>query len=126
MFYRSGCKDRLTCDARKGNEPIKVNPCDADTLRGITYTSDGRIKSSDPQIDEDLNERLNLNGEYSPFPENRKRVLESLIFEVNKRRGTGDISLYCKRKLDKILAMEDPKIPYVGMIIWWLKRHIKD
>lgn len=89
--------------------------------------SDGKIKSSDPKIDEDLNERLNLNREYSPFPENRKRVLESLIFEVNKRRGTGDISLYCKRKLDKIdkiLEMEDPKIPYVGILIWWLKRHI--
>ena len=41
-----GNKEGLTCDARRGNEPIKVNPCDADTLRGITYMSSGRIQSS--------------------------------------------------------------------------------
>ena len=61
---------------------IKVNPCDESTLLGITYTSDGVIKSSDPMIDEDLNQRLNLNGEYSSLVENRKQVLESLIFDV--------------------------------------------
>lgn len=35
-------------------------------------------------IDEDLNQRLNLNGEYSSLVENRKQVLESLIFDVRK------------------------------------------
>ena len=49
-----GNKDGMTCDARRGNEPIKVNPCDVETLRGITYTSSGMIKSSDPKIDEVL------------------------------------------------------------------------
>ena len=74
-------------------------------------------------IDEDLNQRLNLNGEYSSLVENRKQVLESLIFDVRKKCGNGDISLYCRRRLDKILEMDDPKIPYVGILIWWLKKH---
>jgi len=52
-------------------------------------------------------------------------VLESLIFDVKKRCGNGDISLYCKRRLEKIQAMDDPKIPYVGILIWWLEKHIK-
>ncbi len=68
-----GCGDTggMTCDARRGNEPIKVNPCNANTLRGITYTSSGRIHSSDPDIDEDINKRLNLNSERNSLPENR-------------------------------------------------------
>jgi uncharacterized protein (TIGR02646 family) len=74
-----GNKEGMTCDARRGNEPIKVNPCNADTLRGITYTSSGRIQSSDPEIDEDLNERLNLNSESISLSENRKQVLQALI-----------------------------------------------
>lgn len=54
-----GCGNRelMTCDARRGNDSIKVNPCDAETLRGITYTSSGIIKSSDPDVDE---ERLSI------------------------------------------------------------------
>ena len=120
----SGCKERMTCDARRGNEPIKINPCDAATLRGITYTSTGKIQSSDPVIDEDINERLNLNSEISSLPENRKQVLQALIDDVRKKHGTGDISTYCRRKLEQIKNMDDPKVPYVGILIWWLEKHV--
>lgn len=118
-----GNEDGLTCDARRGNQRIKVNPCDADTLRGITYTSFGRIQSSDPEIDEDINERLNLNSESISLPENRKQVLQALIDDVRKNHGTGDISLYCRRKLEQIRNAGDPKMPYVGIMIWWLEKH---
>lgn len=121
-----GCGDKagLTCDASRGNEPIKVNPCDAETLKGITYTSLGRIQSSDVVIDEDINTRLNLNNEKISLPENRKQVLQTLIDAVRKNCGNGDISLYCRRKLERIRAVGDPKPPYVGIIIWWLEKHI--
>ena len=119
-----GCKERMTCDAHRGNQPIKVNPCDADTLRGITYTSSGKIQSSDPVVDKDINKRLNLNSDSSSLPENRKQVLQALIDDVRKKHGTGDISLYCRRKLEQIRDMEDPKMPYVGILIWWLEKHI--
>lgn len=118
-----GNKEGMTCDARRGNEPIKVNPCNADTLRGITYTSSGRIQSSDSEIDEDINERLNLNSESISLPENRKQVLQALIDDARKNHGTGDISGYCRRKLEQIRDAGDPKIPYVGIMIWWLEKH---
>lgn len=119
-----GNKEGLTCDARRGNAPIKVNPCDVETLRGITYTSTGRIQSSDSEIDEDINKRLNLNSESISLPENRKQVLQALIDDVRKNHGTGDISLYCRRKLEQIRSVDDPKMPYVGIMIWWLEKHI--
>lgn len=120
-----GCKEKLICDARKGNERITVNPCDADTLRGITYTASGRIQSSNPIIDEDLNERLNLNCDSASLPENRKRVLQALIEDIKRKREKGDITSYCKKKLENIKKMDDPKLPYVGILIWWLEKHSK-
>ena len=70
-----GRKDGLTCDARRGNEPIKINLYDAETLHGITYTSYGIIKSSDMEINEDISKRLNLNCNVISLSENRKQVL---------------------------------------------------
>ena len=83
---RRGCgsEEGMTCDARKGNSEIKVNPLDAKTLSGITYTANGKIKSSDPIIDEDINIRLNLNGETTSLSENRKQVLDSLLRDIKK------------------------------------------
>lgn len=120
-----GNRKGMTCDASRGNQPIKVNPCNAGTLRGITYTSTGMIKSSDPEIDEDLNERLNLNCESLSLPENRKRALQTMIDKIKKKHATGDISLYCRRELEKIKKMDDKKIPYVGILIWWLEKRAK-
>lgn len=119
-----GSKKNMTCDARKGNERIKVNPCEPNTLQGITYTSSGLIQSSDEEINADLNERLNLNCEQVSLPENRKQALKALIDDVSRNHAKGDISLYCRRKLDKIREMQDPKLPFVGILIWWLERHI--
>lgn len=120
-----GCGDKrnLTCDAKRGNEVLKVDPRNADTIHSISYTADGRIKSEDPVIDEDLNKRLNLNCEAVSLPENRKAVLNALIADIRKKGPKGDIKHYCKRRIDMIKAMDDEKIPFVGIIIWWLEKH---
>ena len=120
-----GCGDKrnLTCDAKRGNEVLKVDPRNADTIHNISYTADGRIKSEDPVIDEDLNKRLNLNCEAVSLPENRKAVLNTLIADIRKKGPKGEIKNYCKRRIDMIKAMDDEKIPFVGIIIWWLEKH---
>ena len=120
-----GCGDErsLTCDAKRGNKVLKVNPRNADTIYNISYTADGRIKSEDSVIDEDLNKRLNLNCATVSLPENRKAVLDALIEDIRKNGPKGDIKNYCKRRLDVIRSMDDKKIPFIGIIIWWLEKH---
>lgn len=118
-----GSKEGLTCDASRGNQLLKVNPCKADTLCGITYNSLGQIQSSDPDVDKDLNEKLHLNSEVISLPQNRKQALDVLIEDIKKHHGTGDISLYCKRRLEQIQTMKEPKPPFVGILIWWLSKH---
>lgn len=92
-----GSRENMTCDARRSNASLKVNPCDASTLRGITYTSKGKIQSSDPVIDMDINERLNLNSENSSLPENRKQALQALIDDISKNIEVSNImsNYYC-------------------------------
>jgi hypothetical protein len=29
----------------------------------------------------------------------------------------------CRRKLEQIRDAGDPKMPYVGIMIWWLEKH---
>ena len=121
-----GNKEWMTCDARKGNKRIKVNPCDVNTLIGISYTSNGIIISDNQEINEDINEKLNLNCSSVSLPENRKNVLQTFIEDVSKKCGDGDISSYCEKKLKEFRAKNDPQVPFVGIIIWWLEKHIKN
>lgn len=119
-----GNKEYTTCDAHRGNVPLKINPCNPDTINTIYYTSSGKIKSTDPVIDKDLDITLNLNSTHCSLPENRRRVLNELIQNIARTHPKGDISLYCKRRLEAFENETDPKTPYSGILIWWLKNHL--
>lgn len=113
----------LTCDKKRGNAPLTVNPLDAATLATISYTSDGKIKSSDPTINDDLNIRLNLNcsEEAVTLPENRKAMLDTiqeLVFQEE------DLLQACMDQLHIWENETDPKTPYIGIVIWWLREQI--
>lgn len=120
-----GCGDErnMTCDAHRKNKEIKVNPCDARTLSTITYSSQGLIKSTDRDIDGDLNIRLNLNCQALSLPENRKKVLDTMLMTIHKKYPNGDISQYCDTLIKKFEGIEDNKTPFVGILLFWLKKH---
>lgn len=115
-----------TCDARRGNKKLHVNPLDESTIREIEYRSTGIICSQNPEIDADLNDRLNLNCISLSLPETRKRVLDVLKRNMAKKGLKDDLSfqIYCKKQLQHYETQEK-KEPYVGILIWWLKKHIK-
>lgn len=117
-----GNKKNTTCDAHRGNSELKVNPCDYRTLQKISYRSDGRIFSSDKDINKDLNDILNLNCQAISLPENRKQVLNQLLLDIKKKCPKGDIKQYCNRKLQQ-LDNRDDKVPFEGILVWWLKEH---
>lgn len=43
--------------------------------------------------------------------------------KIRRKEPKGDIKHYCKRRLDTIKTMDDEKIPFGGIIIWWLEKH---
>lgn len=120
-----GCGDKrnLTCDAKRGNEILKVNPCVPDTLIGISYRANGEIFSTDAVVNEDLNKRLNLNCHAISLPQSRKAALNGLLKDIKKHHATGDIKIYCQRRLEELKQPQINKIPYVGILIDWLEKH---
>ncbi len=66
-----------TCDTKKGNTSLYLNPQNRIHIQSISYDSLGTIKSSDEKIDKDLNECLNLNNKYGYLVTNRKAALDS-------------------------------------------------
>lgn len=111
----------LTCDAHRENTEFKkINPCDASTLNSIEYEIDGTIKSDDSDVYYDLNETLNLN--YSQLKTERTTALNALMDDMNACLESGmDADLYAQTRLQTFGAETDPKTPYVGILVWYLK-----
>lgn len=117
-------KSKLTCDAKRGNRKLTVNPMDVNTLATIFYTEDGMIKSEDEVIDDDLNVGLNLNctKDAVQLPLERKKVLEVIQAEVYSDVENGiDPIESCSRLYDELSEIKDDKPPYIGISLWWLK-----
>ena len=120
------CDNELTCDKKRGNDPLTVNPLDESTLSTIFYKSNGEIGATDTTINNDLVSTLNLNCvKYSDLPAGRKAALEPIekyIEELN----SDDMLQECKSLLADYESETDPKTPYCGIIIWWLKSFVAE
>lgn len=117
-------KRYFTCDKKRENRVLTVNPLDAATLTSIYYLSDGTIKARDLEVDKDLNTTLNLNCNFEAVTlrDNRKAVLEAVQeYIVNQQ---GDFMEHCKEQLSFWENEGDPKTPFIGIAIWWLKEQI--
>lgn len=111
----------LTCDAHRGNiEFRKVNPCDERTLETIYYDVNGKIYAGDADVNIDLVDTLNLNCPSSPIVGERKSALDEIINDISNIEPE-DLSVYCATLLHGFENETNPKTPYVGIIIWYLK-----
>ena len=117
-------KRYFTCDKKRGDAPLKINPLDTETLETIYYLADGTIKSTDKDIDADINVRLNLNcdTEAVTLLKNRKAVLDEIQTDLLSQEG--DILQNCIEQLHIWESEPDPKTPYIGIAIWWLQEQI--
>lgn len=116
----------MTCDAIRGNKPLTVNPLDENTLKTIYYRNNGEIAAKDTVIEKDLVETLNLNCvKYSSLPDSRKKVLEPIEESLVSLESKEDMLDECNHLLSIFESETDPKIPYCGIIIWWLKDYIE-
>lgn len=65
------------CDTRRGNIPLNIDPRNAEHINTIYYESDGKIKSSQNDLDNDLNNTLNLN--FSELCEKRNEKFKEYL-----------------------------------------------
>ncbi len=118
---RTNSKDDLTCDKHRENKKFrKIDPCREETLRTIFYTLDGKIGASDPDVEFDLVNTLNLNCVSSPIVSERKAELDALIEDIGNV-GEEYLHKYCMNRLEAFMNEQDCKTPYVGILIWYLQ-----
>jgi uncharacterized protein (TIGR02646 family) len=115
-------RESQTCDERRGNATLTVNPLVKSSIDTISYTPDARIKSTNAAIDHDLNENLNLN--YSLLRRNRKEQLDKLKRWLQKKRPEGEWKPFAQKYIRELMSAEIKK-PFCGILIDYLNKKLK-
>lgn len=119
-------KEIQTCDTRKANLEIKIDPQDEVAMNTISYTSLGIIKSRNLRYENDINNILNLNCPIGYLKSNRKAALDGLKEVLHKKK----VSLkkeHFKRIYENYIKEKELNgrhTEYVGILLWYLKRKI--
>lgn len=114
-------RSQQTCDTRKGDADIDV---DLITLRDDTfrYTETGRIESTDPDAQHDVDVTLNLNepaltrARLSALSELRKRLQQKL-------GASGPWTAAALERERAALGAKHPLPELLGLLEYWIARH---
>lgn len=116
----------LTCDAKRMGtyQQLTLNPCRPNTLESLYYTDDGKLCSHDPEIQDDINVKLNLNCQKDmlDLPRIREKVL--FVLQSEMPEDEDEALAYCQQALSVFENETEFKTEYLGILIWWLKAYI--
>ena len=112
-------KERQTCDTKKGNRVLHINPQKVGDISTIFFTRNGEVKSTNLLFQKDLDEVLNLNDKFGNLISARKSALKALQKKIAPMNKNQIEKLYNK------LKSAERKIEYVGILLWYLKKKIK-
>lgn len=112
------------CDTKKGDADLSRNPANpADQIESfIVCAASGRIESSDPKLQNEIEQVLNLN---LPFlVRNRKAVLDGFIAAQRKRKGTFSAD-FLRRHIDEWDCVHGgTRHEYCFVVIFWLRKKL--
>jgi uncharacterized protein (TIGR02646 family) len=110
------------CDKSKDRLNITFSPFDNVSLQTITYSSkDGEIKSSQQNMNNDLNSVLGLNN--TMLKANRLQTMEGVRIILEKKKWK---KAQLEIKLTEWNTKENQKLkPYCGIVIWYLEKKLK-
>lgn len=114
-----------TCDKRRGNKPLTVDPTKPHTLEGIFYHRDGRIDAIDGDVWHDLEVTLGLNAPGTNLCGNRSKSMEAIEKSIDraiKRKGAeGNRAVkktICVKVLRRFEDQADMKDEYLGVKLY--------
>ena len=122
--------DEPHCDRLKGSEDISSSPLDTMFINTLSYTTDGKIESSNHAYQTEIENILNLNTKLLML--GRKEARDEAIKNVNylcKKNGTWNKAAIerCLAKYDNMHVNGNKKeyYPYCGIISWYLRKKLK-
>lgn len=118
-----------TCDKRRGNAPLTVDPTKSHTLETIYYRRDGRIDAHDESVKHDIQITLGLNNTHTNLCANRlesMRAIEKVVSSTFKRRGIENNrsakKSVCLKILKKFEGQTDMKDEYLGVKLFLARK----
>lgn len=114
----------LTCDARRGNSPLTVNPLNPASVGKIRYRPNGLIFSDDETVNHDLQVTLNLNCEQVYLPQDRKEALDRLKQKIRTDYPGGTAPKeYCQTLYNALSRGKNGILDeYLGIMLEYLER----
>lgn len=115
----------LCCDASKGDRKITISPLNAEHMKLIRYSSDGRIYTcpEDKDLEKDINEVLNLNA--IMLIEGRREAYKSYVrFMERQKKRNRSIRSAIEREIER-LEGEATYGEFVGVVLYFLKKRLK-
>lgn len=114
-----------TCDRARGDRPLAISPLRAEQVERIRYRHDGTIYCDDANINNSLDSVLNLNQQL--LKRNRMVALQKLYraFERKGRKGQASVAAFCARYVNDHLEHPSERVPYDGIIIYFMRRRIR-
>jgi uncharacterized protein (TIGR02646 family) len=111
------------CDRSKGDRDLRLDPQSAAHVASLTFPGSGRVRSSDPALQRDLEEILNLNT--PNLVNQRKKAVEAFQQSLFRKSGQSLSRERLRRVLKKLDATVDELPPFVAAIEFWLKKRLE-
>lgn len=116
---------RHTCDVKKGDNEIQIDPLNPDHIRNLGYGSGGIIYSSDEDHNKDLNFILNLNEE--ELIRIRKTYYDIIAERIQRAKDDGEYSYeFLNNQLQKYASKRKGKyLPFCGVAMGYIKEEME-
>ncbi|MFC4321319.1 HNH endonuclease family protein [Litchfieldia salsa] len=118
-------KSRHTCDVKKGESELQIDPLNPEHIKKMGYGTGGNIYSSDDQHDRDLNIILNLNEE--ELIRIRKSYYDIITDRIEQAKVEGEYSFeFLDKELQKYVKKRRGKyLPFCGVAVGYLKEEME-
>ncbi|MBQ5564450.1 MAG: hypothetical protein IIT39_13845 [Clostridia bacterium] len=121
-----GCpEEEQTCDVKKGDKLLHIDPRLQEHIDTIYYDRSGYIRSSfsagAENFDDDLNQILNLNSRQ--LLNNRVSAWKTLMQRMNKKKDKTWTADFIHKYIDKLSGSDD-RTAYSGFLVYLLKQRV--
>ena len=121
-----GCpEEEQTCDVKKGDKLLHIDPRLQEHIDTIYYDRSGYIRSSfssgTDNFDDDLNQILNLNSRQ--LLNNRVSAWKTLMRLMNQKKDKTWTADFIHKYIEKLSSADD-RTAYSGFLIYLLKQRI--
>ena len=126
--YWNNDTKNTTCDTKRGSfdksqQSLTINPFDKNQMAKIQFSTTGKISIDDPIMQEDLDEKLNLNHDI--LVKNRKKAIALIMQIVEQKFRTKTLTkVFIQQQIDYYNTPngEGQLQTFCQIFIYWLKK----